>query len=530
MVDFTQQELFVLRRAMARMPLEGFETGQRLNAILQQYNLKEDDGYTRFSQFISADMELLVQVMKQDPTKAPVPIPDRSTPPEVYVPPLPAEAQLSGAAIKAGERVGEWYRVTSKWLASRSPMTPPHFLEAATIWLAGLAIAKRVVVDLHERISPHLYLLIVAETSRYAKSTGMGLIYQIVMATMPYMIIPGSATSEALVDIMSGQTPANYDKLSQIMKARIENGRKFAGQRGIILDEYSGLLGSGKKDYMQGFVELLMRLYDGRSEELYQTKAGGLITIHQPALSIFGATTPAAMARALSNEAWENGEMARYLIMFRDEVLPYNDEYGQMDIPPEITKPLLLMHAALPKMRSDFTEDADFKPITALFDKEAHAAYRAYAQAVRYDMLADCDNRLTGNYTRLHVQALKIALSLATVDYLSAGETFVKIGLGHWALAQQMTERSRENLHRLMLTLTESRDSRNQRDILTLLRQNPGGLTVRDLCRRMTAYANDIRGGLEILLDSGEITEIEHNPATGRPTKVYKLAEKQVLH
>jgi hypothetical protein len=529
-MDFTQQELFILRRANSRLPLEGFPITERVKAMLQQYDLKDDAGYVRYSQFIAEDPALLVAVMRIDPLTPPVAAPERSTPPEVYVPPLPEAAQLSGAAIQAGERVGEWYRVTSKWLASRSPMTPPHFLEAATLWLAGLAIAKRVVIDLHERISPHLYLLIVAETSRYAKSTGMGLIYQLVMATMPYMIIPGTATSEALVEIMSGQTPANYDKLSQTQKARIEAGRKFAGQRGIILDEFSGLLGSSKKDYMQGFVELLMRLYDGRSEETYQTKAGGLITINQPALSIFGATTPAAMARALNNEAWENGEMARYLIMFREDVLPYSDDYGRLEMPPEVTKPLLVMHDALPRMRTDFAEDADFKPITALFADDALNAYRQYARAVRYDMLQDCDNRLTGNYTRLHIQALKIALSLATVDYLSAGERFVRIELGHWSLAQQITERSRENLHRLLLTLSESRDSRNQRDILTLLRQHPGGLTVRDFCRRMTAYANDIRGGLEILLDSGEVIEIEHTPNVGRPTKVYRAADKTVLH
>jgi predicted ArsR family transcriptional regulator len=119
-------------------------------------------------------------------------------------------------------------------------------------------------------------------------------------------------------------------------------------------------------------------------------------------------------------------------------------------------------------------------------------------------------------------------LSLATMDYLSNGEKIVRIELGHWALAQQISERSRSNLHRLMLALTESRDSRNQRDILTLLRQNPGGLTVRDFCRRMTAYASDIRGALDILLDSGEIEEIEHHPTTGRPTKVYKTAGESV--
>jgi predicted ArsR family transcriptional regulator len=86
-----------------------------------------------------------------------------------------------------------------------------------------------------------------------------------------------------------------------------------------------------------------------------------------------------------------------------------------------------------------------------------------------------------------------------------------------------MAEQARENLHRLLVTLNESRDSRNQRDILNLLKQYPGGLTIRDFCRRMSAYADSIKQSLDVLLDSGNIQEIEHRPTTGRPTKIYTL-------
>lgn len=524
-MELTTQDAWVLRRAMARMPIDNTQLSPALSLMMKAYNLDSNEGYQQFSSVITSDNELLIQVMKLDPNTQPEQSPavSKASDPIVYIPPLPREAQLSPTAQRAAQSVGDWYKFTSAWAAQRSPMTPTHFLEAATIWLAGLACARRLVLHLHDRIYPHLYLLIVAETSRYAKSTGMSIFYSLIHACFPHLLVPGSATTEAMMEILSGQLPANFEKLPQTQQRNIEAGRKFAGQRGIMLDEYSSLLGSSKKDYMQGFVELLMRLYDAREVEQYYTRSGGLLTINRPGISIFGATTPAAMARSLTNEAWENGEMARYLIFFREDVLGYNDEYARLEIPSEVVTPLLKLHNALPVVKESFDEDYHFAPLSASFDPEAYDAYRAYAKAVRYDLIADCDPRLHGNYTRLHVQAVKIALTIAATDYLGGGKDYVTIEPGHWALAQQMTERSRANLHSLMLNLNETRDSRIQRDLLVTLRQNPGGLTVRDFCRRMSAYADDIRNGLDVLLESGDIIEIEHRPLTGRPTKVYTI-------
>lgn len=524
-MDLSPQDAFTLRRAMARMPIDPAQCSPGISLMLRGFNLLTDDGYQRFSQVVTSDTDLLVQVMRLDPNQPPVAAAaPAAQEPVAFVPPLPDAARLSDSALKAAESVGTWYRLTSDWCKKRSPMTPPHFLEGAIIWLIGLAIGRRLCLVLHERIYPHLYLLIVAETSRYAKSTGMSVIHSLIGATMPYMLVPGSATTEAMMEILSGQLPANYDKLPPVQQRLIESGRQYAGQRGIMLDEYSSLLGSSKKDYMQGFVELLMRLYDARETEQYYTRSGGLLTINRPGISIFGATTPAAMARSLNNEAWQNGEMARYLILFREGLLPYDDSYGKVDIPGEITAPLMTLHNTLPRMKNELIEDAEnFQPMTALMTEEANTAYRAYSKAVRYDLIDETDARLHGNYTRMSAQAVKIALSLAAMDYLGSGEHYVRIELGHWALAQEIVEHARRNLHNLMLSLNETRDSRNQQELLTLLRQNPGGLTVRDFCRRMGAYSDDIRRALDILVESGETEEVEHHPTTGRPTKFYRL-------
>lgn len=516
----SNNDLYILRRAMSRMSLDGLKPDNPILAVLVQDD--SERGIKLLSDFINSSSDLLVNVMRIDPTTPP-PQPVKADSEEIYIPDLPAEARLTDEALKAMESVGAWHNATLQYAKKQSPMTPPHFLEGATFWLAGLLIARRVYLHLWDRIYPHLYLLIVAETSRYAKSTGMNVFYHILLKTFPHMLIPGSTTTEGMIELLSGQQPANYDKLPSNQKELINAGMKFAGQRGIILDEYSSLLGSSKKDYMQGFVELLMRLYDAREQEYHYTKSGGWLTINKPALSIFGATTPAAMARSITHESWENGDLARYLLLFREEVLEYAPIIDKEDTVPEaITKPMYKVMKNLPEMMDSLNNPTGHSPLGATITAEARSAFEAYAKALRHDLLEDVPEYLHGNYTRLPVQALKLAISLATFDTIGNGQDSVKLELGHWAKAQNFIERSRTNIHHLVLTLNESKDARIQRDLLAILKHSTGGLTVRDLCRRTNSLASDIRSSLDILIESGEIEVIEHKPPTGRPTKIYK--------
>lgn len=447
---------------------------------------------------------------------------------EAYIPPLPVEARLSEQALAAMDQVGAWYRSAVDWATHRSPMTPVHFLEAGILWTIGLAVNRRVCIEFHERIYPTLYLLQIAETSKYAKSTGMNAIRSIVSATMPHMLIPGSTTTEGMMEILSGSLPVNFEKLSKRDQELIEAGRKFAGQRGIILDEYSSLLGAMKKDYMAGFVELLMRMYDNQDSEQHHTRSGGMIIVKYPGLSILGATTPAAMARTVSAEMWENGAMARYLMMFREEPLPYNPDYISWSIPPEIWGPLAKLHKLLPKIEVNdlLTDETEFRPLIAHITPEAHQQYQNYMKAVFYDMLTpELDERLHGNYRRMHMQAIKVALGLACMEWVATDlKKPITIELGHFALAQTIIEKGRESLHRLMPVLNQSSDARTQKSLLVVLKNAPGGLmSIRDVVRLTGRNTNEVRSALEVLIESGEVEMVEHKPATGRATQLYRV-------
>jgi len=521
-IRLTGQDLFILRRWWLGLPShpDVQATNPLVTKLVSTLDSRNSAHRQVAEQLFSSHIAAIIATDPDTPPPAAEADSD-------YIPPLPPEASLTDGALKASEKVATWYKETVTWLTQRSPMTPPQFLEAGAAWLMGLAINRRVCIELHEQIYPNLYVLIVAETSRYAKSTGLKAIGSLVTAAMPHMTIPGSTTTEGMVELLSGHLPVNFDKLTKRDQNMIEAGRRFAGQRGILLDEYSRLLGSVKKDYMHGFVELLMSLYDNNETETYHTRSGGMIVVRYPAISIMGATTPAAMARALTHEMWENGAMARYLVMFRDDPLPFNPEYAPFIPPQTLVKPLIGLHNSLPAIKANDLLESDDTPFTPLFaqiTKEAHAAYQAYTKAVFYDMLGpDLDERLHGQYRRLHVQAMKIALALACMDWQQSDkDQQITIKLGHWAIAQELVEKGRAALHRMMPVLSQTHDTRTRKTLLAVLKNYPAGLTLTEIGDKIGRNNNELRSAIDILTDSGQIEVEEVRPPTGRPTVVYK--------
>jgi predicted transcriptional regulator len=177
-------------------------------------------------------------------------------------------------------------------------------------------------------------------------------------------------------------------------------------------------------------------------------------------------------------------------------------------------------------MRDELGGDIpDFKPMKAGMTREAMSQYQSYMKAVFYDLIDDgLDERLHGNYRRMHIQMLKIALALAVMDWSQGGGAeSITITLGHVALAQEMAEIARAGLHRLMPVLSESADSRTQRDLLSLLKHHPAGLTFREVCKLNGRATKELRSALNVLMDSGLVEVVEHKPPTGRPTNIYRL-------
>ena len=113
---------------------------------------------------------------------------------------------------------------------------------------------------------------------------------------------------------------------------------------------------------------------------------------------------------------------------------------------------------------------------------------RAYEQALRALTAPSSalDDRLRAVYGRLHIQALKIAILLAALDWADDGcRDRPVVALAHWYRAQQIAESWRASAHRLLYELGESEELRLEERVLRLLQAHPDGLSARSLYRAL---------------------------------------------
>ncbi|MHB8629271.1 MAG: ArsR/SmtB family transcription factor [Aggregatilineales bacterium] len=531
-VQLHNQDAYALARAVSGLSTEGLAVSPGIQLILNAFTTKQPDDY-RTLQRILREGGALDQVLKLDPQAPQSPAIPEEEP--VTIPELPPEAHLSGDAIRAGAGVAGWLDEFMTWATARSPMTPHSFLQAGGIWTLGLAIARRCCVHLHAPIFPHLYILWIAPTSTFKKTTGMDAIADLVNTTMPHLLLPEESTPEAFVGALAGNKPSNYDSLSAYEKKIDDQGRSFAAQRGILIDEASSLIGATRKDYMQGLLEMILRLYDAPPRYTRNVRSEGKTVIREASLCILGATTPAALARSTNSSAWETGEFARYAMLFPDQDMPYDLGSSNTDVhrpPAGLVRRLGALHTLLPRppepVASDSSEPPKRDKLQTVIDTNAHAAYQTYARAVTYDLLRTKhppDLRLQPNYARLHIQAVKIATALAAIDWAdSGGKASIRITLGHWVRAQQMVEGWRASLHLLLSELDKGEEIVHQDKILTALEKANEGMSLRELSRGVRLSYKAIEATLKVLIDAGLVEERKRQNARGGPeAKVYRL-------
>ena len=291
-MNLTEHDAYALRRAVSMLDIPaGLTLSPLVELLLASLDWQHDRAHwSILQQILTRDPEVSAQILRVDPN-APVPTSSKSAD-DAYVPPLPKAAQLTDKLMASAETVGAFHRDCLAWLSQRSPMTPRIFLESGPLWAVGLAVARRCVLRLgFGDIYPNLYYLWVAPTTYYHKSTGLNAITDMVRDTMPHLLLPATTSPEMLVAKLAGEKPANYDKLLPFEQKNEDLAARFAGQRGILIDEASKML--IPKKYMEGHTETMMEMFDAPRRLERELRGDGKLIVYNPALALIGATTPA---------------------------------------------------------------------------------------------------------------------------------------------------------------------------------------------------------------------------------------------
>ncbi len=513
---------------MVGLSYDGIPLGPVPRLLLTQLDLKVPEDVQILRRVLG--QEVMMQILRVDPDSAPPDAPFHNTDLNI-VPELPADVRLTATQIEEANQVGKWLDDYVSWAAQSANETPLNFHIGAGLYLASIAVGRRLYIQTpwRQKVFPNQYIMIVAVSTYFRKSAGLSLANEVARLAIPHMIMPQPGSPENFMSMLGGVLPPNFSDIPQQDRARLEKGNRYAAQRGLLRDELSGLFKSMGKDYMAGLKELIMTLYDCLAYLDSNTNNKGLVVIRDAALSIMGAATPAELSHALSSADWYNGNLARFSLLTPETDYRERKADFESRLPTELASRLRQLHEKLPEPPLPDAlgekKDAVAWSLTANIWSQVHA----YEQALRAMTApnSNLDDRLRAIYGRMHVQAIKIAILFAALDWADKDDAplHLKVEASHWHRAQLITEEWRASAHRLLAELGENEEVRLENRILGLLRTTGGSATVRDLYRALRSPRKPVVEALKALEQDGRVVKVDLPPNPGRRSEAYRLSD-----
>jgi len=530
-IAVSPSDIYVLARVLAGLEWQDWPCSPLARLILSNIDVKNLNDRKALRELLAP--EGLNAIMAVDPFSPPAHL-NQSRSGDVHVvPDLPDSACLNGEQQRQAAEVGQWLNDYIEWASQAANETPLRFHEGAGLWLVALAIGRRLFIHTpwRQKVFANLYIMSVAVSTYYRKSAGLNLAHDVARTAMPHMILPQPGSPEAFMSMLGGVLPPNFEDIAYRDRERLIKGNRYAAQRGILRDELSALFKSFGRDYMSGMKELLMQLYDCPDYLDSNTNNRGLVVIRDAALSILGAATPAELSVSLSHNDWHNGTLARFVLLTPEPDYTERPASSDTTMPEHLVRLLRQLHETLPappEPQAIGDKQPSVEP-WSLVATELWKPLHAYEQALREmtSPTAPLDDRLRTVYGRLHVQALKVAIILAALDWISLGERRQArpvVRAAHWYRAQQIVETWRASAHQLLHDLGESEEARLETRILKLLSGNPKGLSVRDIYRTLRSPRKPVIEALKALEQDGQVMpEIFQSGDRGRPSERYRL-------
>jgi hypothetical protein len=396
---------------------------------------------------------------------------------------------------------------------------------AAGLWMLSIAIGRRLygAAPWGINLYPNLYIMLIGSTTYFRKSAAYKLAEKVARQAIPHMLMPTPGSPERFQEALSGKLPANFKDLTDAQQNCLTKAKPFAAQRGLLKDEIAGLFGAiNKRDYMLGLKDLVMELYDCPEYSDKDTQAG-LTIVERAALSILGVTIPESIGAATSHVDWSNGLLVRFaLITPEPEYAERPSLQDQLPLPPQLVNDLKRLHEKLP-MPSQEGEKV-LPPGELRATVECWPECQAYSEHLRQlckpGQDAELDERLKGVYGRMHVQAFKLAMLFAALDWLETDALAPTVTVVHWESARQIAEHWRRSTHRLLEEIDRSGEARKEHStqdrMLAAIRQGgERGRKLRDVYRQLHMPAKQARQMANDLVLAGLLVQITIDGAEG---------------
>lgn len=455
---------------------------------------------------------------------------------ESHCPDLPKDARLTPQLERAAQGAGAWLDEYISFAKKAAPMTPREFHEAFALGAISTAIARRISLPVSTtNIYTNMYFLLVASSTLYSKTTGFDLCNMIMeRADMKRFTIPPRQSPESLLLELSNRPPQTFNDWERADQDDWRKERVFAAQRVWMIDEASYLFDAFTRDSSSALLTILLDLYNCPIAPRVNTIMRGRQTVRRAYLTFIGATTPDEIAPHLENRAnWGNGLWARFCLIMPSEIPEWIFWPKHMDIPNSVTEPikkLAFEKLAVPKSLDDssVTGPDEVETLSVDLSNGVFEAWEAYSKATRYDLLkaGEVNPQVYASYGRIGVHAIKVAMLLATMDWIDTKTVKLpRVTLGHYAKGQMIAESWRASLHRMIESpATESTDESNERKVIKYLAKSGDSETLRNLYRHTRIDRDDLEKIVLRLVSDGMVIQEKIQSARGPSTVSYRIA------
>jgi DNA repair photolyase len=386
-------------------------------------------------------------------------------------------------------------------------------------WFAGGLFALAVIADKKIKVAlkqgtiyPNLYVSINGKSSLARKSTVVDKVEELLFQVSPGLLsarVPAEFSPEAFTEHLSDYNHAPW-----------------------IRDEAAGVLALMKRDYMRGFKDSLMQLYDCKPfcRKLRTSQRKNVKTefrVDDPYLNVLWATTDASLGANTEQNDTLSGFMARFLYFFpqgkKSKWLPLEEGTAANSVFEGVVRDQLAGIAA---------QIAALLECTATHLSPEAAGYYTEWQRVREEeWTASNDGNAMQIYSRLAPTIIKMAMlfEMGSPDF----DVSRPIRLEFVEEACRLVDSYFMPTARAVYDLVGANADKNRLDkIAAYLKRQGGKAQKRDILRATRLTKKEFDEAIEAMLESGEIEQRIDDPQgkRGRPKIWILLKENSVVN
>jgi 5S rRNA maturation endonuclease (ribonuclease M5) len=242
--------------------------------------------------------------------------------------------------------------------------------------------------------------------------------------------------------------------------------------------------------------------------------------IWQPRVCITGAIQPKVLRRALTEDFFERGLPARFLVAhppFRQ------DKWSDATVPGDIKTAALNLFEELWLLQPEKDDSDNPRPKLLHLDPDAKAEFVKFYDECGAAAL-EADEHGEAAYCKLTAYAARFAL----VGQLARDPTTEVVTGDVMQAAYELARWCGKEALRIYAELAETREQREQRELIEFIQHRGGAVYERELMQSYTRLKNDKSGTERELValvkaGRGEWEPVEHGGGPGRPTRKFRL-------